>query len=283
MIVACPACDARYDLAEDLDGRTARCRCGTEFTVHAAKAQAAMLACPRCGANVPADAASCAYCRAALLVKACPRCLARVFAGHRHCPECGAGLEVAAETGTSARSCPRCQIALVARLIGDAAVDDCARCGGTFLDRATIERVLTERQQARAEAIIGIYGDGGETPLASPSGPMYVKCPVCANVMNRKQVARGAHVVVDVCRDHGTWFDAHELPRVIRFVMTGGLERAAQEDLADERERVRRMKADALAAQAQAARMIGMGTGARPTNASDYGALIADVLFQLWK
>jgi Zn-finger nucleic acid-binding protein len=278
VIVACPACDARYELEAAADGRRARCRCGTEFTIHAPPAQAAMLACPRCGANVPADAAQCAYCHAALLVKACPRCLARVFAGHKHCPDCGGALDVVATAAASTRPCPRCRVTLVARLVGDAQIDDCTQCGGTFLDRPTIERVLAERQQARADAIVGVYGDGGDAPLPSPPGPMYVKCPDCAQIMNRKQFARGSHVVIDVCRDHGTWFDRHELSRVIRFVMAGGLERAAQEDLADEADRVRRMKADAIAAQATAARMMHS-----TTVSSDYGALIADVLFQLWK
>jgi len=236
-----------------------------------------MLACPRCGANVPESSASCAYCHAALLVKACPRCMARVFHGHKHCPECGGALDVAAAVGVSKRECPRCRVALATKLIGDAAIDDCTSCGGTFLDRATIERVLLERQQARADAIVGIYGDGGDAPLPSPAGPMYVKCPDCANLMNRKQFATGAKVIVDVCRDHGTWFDAHELSRVIRFVMSGGLERAAQEDLADEKERIKKMRADAIYAQQQAERITTVQTG------NDYGSLIADVLFNLWK
>ena len=281
MIVACPACDARYELQDAADGRRARCRCGTEFTVHAPAPHAAMLACPQCGANVPADAASCAYCRAALLVKPCPRCLARTFQGHKHCPECGTSLDAHAAPGAaSKRACPRCKTSLVTRLVvAELAIDDCPACGGSFLDRPTIERVLADRQQARADAIVGAYGDGGDAPLPQPAGPMYVPCPDCATIMNRKQFARGSHVVVDVCRDHGTWFDAHELPRVIRFVMSGGLERAAHDDLADERERVRRLKADAVAAQAQAARMVATHT----SSGTDYGSLIADVLFQLWR
>ncbi len=236
-----------------------------------------MLACPQCGANVPESSAECAYCHAALLMKACPRCLARVFYGHKHCPQCGAGLdEAAAAAAPSHRACPRCHVGLVAHLVGDLVIDDCSQCAGTFIDRATLERVLSDRREARAEAILGVYDAGGDAPLPTPAGPMYIKCPDCATVMNRKQLARGAHVVVDVCRAHGTWFDAHELPRIIRFVMSGGLERAALADLDDEKERARRMMAAAQTAQAKASYQA-------PGRGADYGTLIADVLFQLWK
>jgi Zn-finger nucleic acid-binding protein len=32
-------------------------------------------------------------------------------------------------------------------------------------------------------------------------------------------------VIVDVCRDHGTWFDGGELTRVVAFAAGGGLAR----------------------------------------------------------
>jgi Zn-finger nucleic acid-binding protein len=216
----------------------------------------------------------------ALLVKACPHCLARVFHGHRHCPECGFELEVPAaglgDAPPAPRACPRCHEALVAHLVGDIALDDCPRCGGTFVDRVTLERLLGERREARAEAILGAFSTGGDGPLPTPPGPLYVKCPDCGGVMNRKQFARGSHVIVDVCRSHGSWFDAHELPRIVRFVEQGGLERAAQQELAEEKERARRMMAQARAAQREAVRA-GVSSGI------DRGSLLADLLIDLWK
>ena len=274
MIIACPACDARYELDDAQDGKRGRCRCGTEFTIHAPPQQAGMLACPKCGAAVPESSSTCAYCAAPLLVKACPRCLARVFEGHKHCPECGAGLDAPA-AATSTRTCPRCHVPLATHMVGDVAIDDCAQCGGSFVDRPTIERLLSERRAARATEILGVYGDGGEAPLPQQQTPMYVKCPDCAQFMNRKQFATGARVVVDVCRAHGTWFDAHELPRVVRFVMSGGLDEAAKRDLAEEEARARQMMNEAKAAKTQA-------QWSAPAN-REYGSLIADVLFQLWK
>ena len=198
-----------------------------------------MLACPRCAAPVAATASACAYCRAELLLKACPRCLSRVFHGHKHCPECGTGLAQVAESAPRADApCPRCDRPLAGRLVGDVVIDECGGCAGVFLDKLAIERVVTDRRQARAEALLGAL-QRGDAPLV-PAGRMYVKCPSCRVVMNRKQFATGARVVVDVCRDHGTFFDAGELPRIIDFVMRGGLEAAERAELQRLRDQARR-------------------------------------------
>lgn len=39
-------------------------------------------------------------------------------------------------------------------------------------------------------------------------------CPACAKPLQRVYVA-AADVTLDVCASHGTWFDAHELTRVV--------------------------------------------------------------------
>ena len=71
---------------------------------------------------------------------------------------------------------------------------------------------------------------------------MYVHCPTCKNVMNRKLSASGAGVVVDVCKAHGTFFDAGELPAIIAFVQSGGMARSRQKAQHEARERDERAK-----------------------------------------
>ncbi|MEZ4367777.1 MAG: zf-TFIIB domain-containing protein [Kofleriaceae bacterium] len=130
---------------------------------------------PRCGAGVPEDHATCDHCAAALLVKSCPRCLAHVFHGHQHCPKCGAGVATAAallDAASATYGCPRCEVALMPRLLGDLQVDECPRCVGVFVDAVAIERILAERQQARADALLGAYLSA---PAPAPqAGKLYV-------------------------------------------------------------------------------------------------------------
>jgi hypothetical protein len=44
--------------------------------------------------------------------------------------------------------------------------------------------------------------------------------------MNRKNFGDSSGIIVDVCSLHGCWFDAGELPAVLKFVEEGGLARA---------------------------------------------------------
>lgn len=216
------------------------------MTLPAMPPTAGELACPHCGAGVAAAASACAHCSAELLVKACPRCLSRVFHGHRHCPECGAELEIAATAGADrARPCPRCAAPLHARRIGDIVIDECAACLGVFLDHVAIKRIVIDRAQSRAHALLGALPRSEPQPVPAAGQKMYLPCPMCHVVMNRRLFAAGTGVIIDVCRTHGTFFDAGELPLVIEFVMNGGLERAERKEIERLRETARRELAQA--------------------------------------
>jgi Zn-finger nucleic acid-binding protein len=175
-----------------------------------------------------------------------------MFHGARHCSECGAETTLPAAAGpdgdAAQRACPRCDAALVGQLVGDVLVDMCEACNGVFIDTAALERILTERRQARAVAILGRVPRATFEPIDPAAGRVYVKCPVCATTMNRRGFARGAGVVVDVCTPHGTWFDAGELPKVIEFAMQGGLENAAKAEAEYQLEAARRLRSERRAA-----------------------------------
>ena len=56
--------------------------------------------------------------------------------------------------------------------------------------------------------------------------------------MNRVNFAHCSHVIVNVCSEHGTWFDRDELRRIVEFIRAGGLTNARAEEIANlERER----------------------------------------------
>ena len=86
----------------------------------------------------------------------------------------------------------------------------------------------------------------GQAAPADParSGPQsqrYRKCPVCSQIMHRRNYARRSGVIIDVCRDHGLWFDADELPRIIAWIRAGGMAKAGRER-AEEQERQQRLQ-----------------------------------------
>jgi Zn-finger nucleic acid-binding protein len=216
------------------------------------------------------------YCTAPLLLKACPSCTVRCFHGHQYCPACGAGLEVAGERD-SERPCPRCNVPLAIRQLGDLQLDDCPKCGGTFVDRHALETLVGEKRAARADSVLGAYDTGGDAPLPQPAGAFYIKCPDCGQTMNRRTFATGARVIVDICRAHGTWFDQHELPRIIKFVMKGGLEHASKKDLANQRAELERERAR-LADESPAWGGVRRNSGSYDVSASFLGSFFAELL-----
>jgi Zn-finger nucleic acid-binding protein len=123
---------------------------------------------------------------------------------------------------------------------------ECVSCGGIFLDKPTLDRVVADARAA-AGSVHPVLGSHVPT-LSSPAAPLepvrYVKCPMCAAAMNRVNFGRRSGVIVNVCKAHGTWFDAGELARAYDFAAKGGI---------DEAERVERIRlADDLRARERA-------------------------------
>ena len=63
--------------------------------------------------------------------------------------------------------------------------------------------------------------------------------------MNRTNYGRMSGIIIDVCADHGIWFDAHELDTILRWVKEGGLETAATKLHLKKAEQLRRLKGEA--------------------------------------
>lgn len=94
--------------------------------------------------------------------------------------------------------------------------------------------------------------------------------------MNRVNFANCSHVVVDVCTQHGTWFDRDELRRIVEFIRAGGLEAARERQIAELEEQRRRLNAakvaDAFASPARSSEAdyadwgVGIGAAAQVLN-----------------
>jgi Zn-finger nucleic acid-binding protein len=87
-------------------------------------------------------------------------------------------------------------------------------------------------------------------PISEPL--KYIHCPICRDLMLRRNFGQVSGVVVDVCAKHGTWFDIGELAHILEFVGDGGLQRTAAMD-AREQERVQTHRLDTFAQRSGAA------------------------------
>jgi Zn-finger nucleic acid-binding protein len=105
---------------------------------------------------------------------------------------------------------------------------DCSQCGGQFVEHALL-RELIERREAYGAAVPRRVKRW--SPTVEPVH--YVPCPLCATLMTRRNFGSSSGVIVDVCTEHGIWFDLGELPRILAFVETGGLAQARRRELAN--------------------------------------------------
>lgn len=200
------------------------------------------LNCYSCGAAVTKESPNCQHCGARLASISCPSCFGMMFQGAKFCPSCGSPA-AQWEAEDSHRPCPGCRVSLLRGTLRDIRLHECPKCYGLWLDTATFERVCRDAEQQ--SAILGSAQPLGGNPV----GPVrYVRCPQCNDLMHRMNFARCSGVIVDVCRAHGTWFDIHELQRIVQFIHAGGLEQSRSRektDLAEERRRIQAMRQEA--------------------------------------
>ena len=196
------------------------------------------LRCPSCGAPVSPETRSCPFCATVLALVSCPSCFATLFEGDRHCSACGTEVARVPAAPRAPRPCPECRRDLAAVQVGSVTLDECASCGGVFVDGPSFERICAEREQ---QAVVLRTTTGA---AARPSGPRpdrYWPCPSCGRFMNRQNFARLSGVIVDVCRGHGVWFNHGELRSIVEFVRKGGLDQAREREKADLEEERRRL------------------------------------------
>lgn len=201
-----------------------------------------------CGAATRSEASRCQHCGARLATVACPSCFGMVFAGTKFCPHCGAAAS-RKERPAKGRGlpCPRCALPLTAIAVGSTTLHECGRCDGLWVAKEAFARICADQEKQSA-----LLGHASIVNTATPEGAgsiRYVPCVECGQLMHRLNFANCSGVIVDVCKDHGTWFDRDELARIVAFIRAGGLERSRERreaELAEAERRVRRLRAGAL-------------------------------------
>lgn len=202
--------------------------------------QTEALNCPNCGAAVESDRTQCEFCKSRLKTVGCPSCLGLMFLGSKFCGHCGAAAaEAQLVEDSDPGDCPRCKVKLQSLKIGTANMRECERCGGFWTSIETFEHLCDDKEQQ--SAVLSYVGDQNrELSTATPVN--YVPCPDCKQLMNRSNFARISGVIIDLCKHHGVWFDANELPKIISFIEEGGLKRSREKEkiaLEDERSHIR--------------------------------------------
>lgn len=130
--------------------------------------------------------------------------------------------------------CPACERPLTAIHVPGHTIAGCAGCGGIWLDneasavvaRASLHpelwNIVSSLDNIDANAV-GAAADRGYREAATGGAR---QCPLCRKALN--QVFPVGSIEVDVCDEHGTFMDQHELRSIHNIV---ALERARRQEL----------------------------------------------------
>ncbi len=177
----------------------------------------------------------------------CANCSAPLPTSSIQCEYCGSRNDVdlkgvhyyTTHAIDSARTCPRCAVSLRTidlKLDGRFLIERCDQCLGLFFDPGELEALLEASvtnvfaiDRSRLAAINNVR-------RSAEHGAAYIKCPVCATIMNRVNFGTKSGVIVDRCREHGIWLDGGELRQLFEWVKAGGklLAQERQEQLKKE-------------------------------------------------
>ena len=121
--------------------------------------------------------------------------------------------------------CPHCKKRLVTVTAAGVALAGCGTCGGIWIDTEGSRRVVETRDRVFADLAKAAWqhAHGARVRAASPV------CPECPAVLDR---VRAHGVDLDVCPEHGTWFDAYELITVVEKLRHADFEKKAGGPLA---------------------------------------------------
>jgi Zn-finger nucleic acid-binding protein len=117
---------------------------------------------------------------------------------------------VEATTGQTSLRCPRCSKPLFEGRTSMSTLLGCGGCGGMWLDNAGTRRLLG-LVDAEMVALADRVSNAGKVAPARVDDSKPLRCPVGGEELWRAMVG---DVTVDVCADHGTWFDRNELHRI---------------------------------------------------------------------
>jgi Zn-finger nucleic acid-binding protein len=210
------------------------------------------LKCPNCGAPATEGGSRCDYCRARLATVSCPSCFGVLFDGAAFCQHCGAARRRSESFDAQRVACSACKGQMSWVRVGEADLLECGTCEGTWLEASTFERICAERESQAAvlpmvRPMVRLKPDPTyatkpdpsyatkpappyttrERPAPSATLPVrYRPCLRCGKMMNRINFGKSSGAVIDVCKGHGTFLDRGELHQIVRFIRSGGLDRA---------------------------------------------------------
>jgi len=119
--------------------------------------------------------------------------------------------------------CPKCDERLTVGYYRDMEVVYCGLCQGIWVDRFNEKQLLNIKTEIFSIDELRQFRKQYK-PWERIDRDGYVPCPICQQLMNRRNWGTYSGVMVDKCSEHGTWYDEGEIEKVKEFIALGGIE-----------------------------------------------------------
>lgn len=154
----------------------------------------------------------------------CNHCKKDYNAKFKYCPFCGE--QAPEESSLKDLMCPHCNITMDKVLEIESILDHCPECGGVWCEDNELEEITRERDVFLRDDIPRKFVKKRPEDVVK-----YIKCPQCQEPMNRMNFGKISGIIVDVCPNHGIWLDSGELEEIRAFIANGGLNKAQNKEI----------------------------------------------------
>lgn len=153
----------------------------------------------------------------------CSQCGAGLAPNATECSYCGTAYAARRDTRGAPRQhdCPRCHVALTPKRFARARVGYCRRCAGFWVPHDAMHQLLSlKKKDGRKLATLNDARRKGSKfkrrlrPGTARHDAAPARCPACHHSMRLQPATRDQGVYIDICDDHGTWFDRSELATI---------------------------------------------------------------------
>jgi Zn-finger nucleic acid-binding protein len=131
--------------------------------------------------------------------------------------------------GISSMRCPRCAGECREGRVKNAILHGCTRCAGLWVDNPTVG-TLSARTDDEVQDLARDLTRVIAMPMPHEQRVAELACPVCQVRMRRIPI-KDTMYSVDVCSDHGTWFDRGEMEMFVKSFAQDRVGEITEDDL----------------------------------------------------
>lgn len=156
----------------------------------------------------------------------CPYCHKMTTEESKLCVHCGKNVQSRSKLTQEykkSKDCPVCRIPMRIMTVAQIELDSCPRCSGFWFDKREMNQFEKSISPGNnADKILAALDDNSSSHETVERGT-YIKCPICNQLMARKNYHEISGVILDQCFEHGIWAEREDFVKIVDFIISGDI------------------------------------------------------------